>query len=142
MTVLPAPTVTPTAYRVSLLPEGRGAHVFDVTVEYRGRGTWAVLHSGYCLGTGGDWEYESIPSERADAWIASHRFPLEEALDLASEAAPHVTVNGRTAAEVLLASWAREGPIPAGGNAEDCPRCTDPNPPYPFICPGHAIEES
>ncbi|MFF8590006.1 hypothetical protein ACF061_00960 [Streptomyces sp. NPDC015220] len=23
------------------------------------------------------------------------------------------------------------------GNAEDCPLCTDPNPPYPFLCPGH-----
>ncbi|MFD7705629.1 hypothetical protein [Streptomyces sp. NPDC059786] len=24
-----------------------------------------------------------------------------------------------------------------GGNAEDCPLCTDPNPDYPWICPGH-----
>ena len=23
------------------------------------------------------------------------------------------------------------------GNAEDCALCTDPNPPYPFLCPGH-----
>ncbi|MGA5670028.1 hypothetical protein ACPCTG_31675 [Streptomyces pseudogriseolus] len=23
------------------------------------------------------------------------------------------------------------------GNAEDCALCTDPNPPYPCICPGH-----
>jgi len=23
-----------------------------------------------------------------------------------------------------------------GGNAEDCPACVDPNPPYPFLCPG------
>lgn len=23
------------------------------------------------------------------------------------------------------------------GNAEDCALCVDPNPPYPFICPGH-----
>ena len=23
------------------------------------------------------------------------------------------------------------------GNAEDCALCTDPNPPYPWICPGH-----
>ena len=23
------------------------------------------------------------------------------------------------------------------GNAEDCPLCTDPNPDYPWICPGH-----
>lgn len=25
-------------------------------------------------------------------------------------------------------------------NAEDCPQCTDPNPPYPFICPGHPAD--
>jgi hypothetical protein len=24
-----------------------------------------------------------------------------------------------------------------GGNAEDCPLCTEPNLPYPFLCPGH-----
>jgi hypothetical protein len=29
------------------------------------------------------------------------------------------------------------GPIPPGGNAEDCPRCNDPLLPYPWICPGH-----
>ncbi|MEU6674815.1 hypothetical protein [Streptomyces sp. NPDC046925] len=23
------------------------------------------------------------------------------------------------------------------GNAESCRLCTDPNPPYPWICPGH-----
>jgi hypothetical protein len=26
-----------------------------------------------------------------------------------------------------------------GGNAEDCALCVDPNPPYPFICPGHPL---
>ncbi len=30
--------------------------------------------------------------------------------------------------------------VPRGANAEDCERCTDPNPPYPFICPGHPAE--
>lgn len=31
-----------------------------------------------------------------------------------------------------------EPPVHIGGraNAEDCPACTDTNPPYPFICPG------
>jgi hypothetical protein len=29
------------------------------------------------------------------------------------------------------------GPIPPGGNAEDCPRCNDPLLPYPWVCPGH-----
>jgi hypothetical protein len=30
-----------------------------------------------------------------------------------------------------------EGPWCCSGNAEDCALCTDPNPPYPFLCPGH-----
>lgn len=25
------------------------------------------------------------------------------------------------------------------GNAEECALCTDPNPPYPFLCPGHPL---
>lgn len=30
--------------------------------------------------------------------------------------------------------------VPRGANMEDCPRCDDPNPPYPWICPGHPAE--
>lgn len=33
-----------------------------------------------------------------------------------------------------------EAAVPPGRNAEDCPRCTGTNPPYPFICPGHPAE--
>lgn len=29
------------------------------------------------------------------------------------------------------------GPWCCNGNAEDCALCTDPNPNYPWICPGH-----
>lgn len=34
-------------------------------------------------------------------------------------------------AELEPARWCCQG------NAEDCALCTDPNPPYPFLCPGH-----
>ncbi|CQR59236.1 hypothetical protein [Streptomyces leeuwenhoekii] len=30
-----------------------------------------------------------------------------------------------------------DGPWCCNGNMEDCALCTDPNPPYPWICPGH-----
>ncbi|AKZ60752.1 hypothetical protein SAM23877_p043 (plasmid) [Streptomyces ambofaciens ATCC 23877] len=30
-----------------------------------------------------------------------------------------------------------DGPWCCNGNAEDCALCVDPNPNYPFICPGH-----
>jgi hypothetical protein len=33
------------------------------------------------------------------------------------------------------------GPIPPGGNAEDCPRCGD-DLPYPWICPGHPADDA
>jgi hypothetical protein len=32
-------------------------------------------------------------------------------------------------------------PIHQGGNAENCPACDDPNPDYPFLCPGLPSEE-
>lgn len=38
---------------------------------------------------------------REDDWLAAHRFDLDTALKLAREAAPHVTVNGRTVADAL-----------------------------------------
>lgn len=30
--------------------------------------------------------------------------------------------------------------VPRGANMEDCPRCNDPNPNYPWVCPGHPAE--
>ena len=96
------PTVRETRYEVSLLPEDNiNAHTWMVAVEYRGRGRWAVLHHGYCLGTDGEWSYESMPSGREDEWLAMHRFDLDTALRLAKEHAPKLTINGMTAADVL-----------------------------------------
>lgn len=102
----PAPkigaTVTATAYSVSCLPMDHREHGhFEITVEWRGNDRWAVIHGGYCLGTDGEWEYERQPSSRADEWLASHRFDLDEALRLAKQEAPHVTCNGWTVARAL-----------------------------------------
>lgn len=96
--------VTPVAYQVSIWRDGEesvNADLFTVKVEYRGRGKWAVLR-GRCLGSDGEWDWESIPSEREDDWLASHRFGLEQALELARKHAPRVIVNGMTALEVRL----------------------------------------
>lgn len=51
--------------------------------------------------TAAPWDYEMRPSEREDEWLATHRFDEAIALRLAKEAAPHVTVNGRTVADAL-----------------------------------------
>ena len=100
-----------TRYTVNLLPEtDPHGHSFEITVEYRGHGQWAILRNGWCLGQDGAWDYELRPSEREDEWIAEHRFDLDTALRLAKEAAPGVTVNGRTAAEALKRHVERQPP--------------------------------
>ena len=104
MTQPPMPVASrqATEYEVSILPEGDiNRHVFAITVAYRGRGLWAVSRHSQCLAADGTWSWESIPSEREDEWLAAHRFPLEEALRLAKDAAPHITVNGYTVADAL-----------------------------------------
>ena len=97
-----------TNYKVSVFAESDdpehhiGLSSWDLEVAYRGRGLWGVLHRGFCLGKDGTWSYESSPSNREDDWLGEHRWPLEEAMTLAVKAAPHVTVNGRTAAELKI----------------------------------------
>ena len=92
-----------TRYTVNLLPETASpdAHIFEITVEYRGRGRWAVCRHGMCLGVDGTWDYEVRPSEREDDWLDAHRFDQDTALRLAIEQAPLVSVNGHTAADAL-----------------------------------------
>jgi hypothetical protein len=100
MTQQPEPFTTchATEYEVSILLEGdTNRSLFVITVQYRGEGRWAVTRHGSCLGADGEWSWESIPSEREDAWLAAHRFDLDTALRLARAAAPHVVVNGHTA---------------------------------------------
>ncbi|MEU5945119.1 hypothetical protein ABZ793_06100 [Micromonospora sp. NPDC047465] len=99
----------PTEYTVCALPEDDiNAHSYAITVAYRGRGLWAVTRYRRCLGTDGEWDWESIPSEREDEWLATHRFALDEALRLAAEHAPKITVNGWTVADALAAAERRK----------------------------------
>lgn len=98
------PTVftTMTAFAVSCLPyDDLDSDAFTIRVVYTGRDRWAVRNGGYCLGTDSDWDWEPIPSERDDDWLAAHRFDLDTALRLAREHAPRVTVNGHTVQQML-----------------------------------------
>lgn len=98
-----------TQYAVTLLPEGDiNSYLYEITVDYRGHGLWAITRHRQCMTHDGGWDWEPIPSERDDDWIATHRFDLDTALALAKEAAPHVTVNGITAVEALRRSVARQ----------------------------------
>lgn len=96
-----------TEYTLSALPEEDiNSGAFQIAVAYRGRGLWAVSRHRRCLGRSGEWDWESLPSERTDEWLAEHRFELTEALRLAREELPKLRVNGKTAAEVT--AWAAE----------------------------------
>ncbi|MEU0836076.1 hypothetical protein [Streptomyces sp. NPDC005969] len=96
----PVATCQATEYEVSILPEGDiNQQVFVITVQYRGVGQWAVTRHGSCLGVNGTWADGVKPYDRGDDWLADHRFDLDTALALARKAAPHVVVNGHTAAD-------------------------------------------
>jgi hypothetical protein len=102
----PCPYVQMTRYEVSLLPPGDiNRRYFTLYVEARGDDSWAVTN-GFreCLDATGEWSHESLPSGRADEWLATHRFDLSAALRLAKKHAPLMTINGITAVEALRRS--------------------------------------
>lgn len=109
--------VRPVAYEVSVWPEeafddphrAMNASEWCVTVArvtgFKGI-RWAVYRGGIgsrlCLNRDGRWDAEPLPSYRSDAWLGRHRFAsLEDAIERAKVAAPAVTINGRTALELL-----------------------------------------
>lgn len=116
--------VEATRYGVNVVPERVYDHsVWQIEVEYRGEGRWAVMHRGFCLGVDGEWEYEPPPSSREDDWLDTHRFDLDTALALAVAEAPKVSIGYLTAAEVAdraaagVGVRAADGPTPAEGPA-------------------------
>jgi len=69
---------------------------FTITVAWRNEGQWAVCWMGDCLNKRGEWEYESIPSSRTEAFFKRCRFTEDEAKRRALEAVDKLTINGRT----------------------------------------------
>lgn len=109
MTEPPEVFIRVTTFEVSIWPDdlreqmssALDAATWAITVEERGPNRWAVLRGSACLGADGTWEHEPRPSSREDDWLTSHRFPLEEAQRLAAQHAAGVTINGKTAVEIL-----------------------------------------
>lgn len=100
-TLFPEATVAVTEYLVAPIPLDHpdwetGASAWAITVEWRGTDRWAVILRSRCLNRDGRWEYEPIPSERDDDFLARCRFDRDTALDLARQALPKVKVNGMT----------------------------------------------
>lgn len=83
-----------TEFEVSLLPRDYPeGYLWAVKVAYRGRNLWGVYWEMQCLGLNGQWDFEASPSNRTDAWLAVHRFRLDEALVLARTAASRVGIH-------------------------------------------------
>lgn len=76
-----------TEYRLALADSDSWA----VNVRWRGDDRWSVESAGLCLGADGEWcdprggRYIDDPAER-EAWLASHRFTLDEAMRRAEKA--------------------------------------------------------
>lgn len=99
------------ATEFSFLPPGMDrsdphARYFDVQVSRRSEGKWAVVSMGqvWCDGEWAHekWVYEALPSNRTEEFIASTRFPLEEAIEIAQKATETVTHVGFNYAEFLV----------------------------------------
>jgi hypothetical protein len=54
-----------------------------IRVEWRGDDTWAVVDTGMCFNTLGEWEYEPYPSSRSKLFLERTRFSLVKATELA-----------------------------------------------------------
>lgn len=101
-TPIPSPAVRITRYEVSCLQLDHDDYsLYSITVEWRDVNKWAVLRNGFCLGLDGKWDWERLPSGREDEWVATHRFDLDTALRLATQAAPDLRTNGYTVADAL-----------------------------------------
>lgn len=97
-----------TTYTVCAVPETvQDWMMFAITVEETAPDRWAVRRSKRCLNANGEWEWESIPSEREDDFLARCRFDLDTALGMARRVAPTLRINGITAARAA-AEWAKE----------------------------------
>jgi hypothetical protein len=108
---IPEPTVLPTTYVVSCLPEGHDDRfTYTVRVQYRGDGRYAVRFGLRFYSTDGTWEYEPDFDEDSAAealWLKAHRFDHDTALRLARELASTLTYRGLSVADVLATTDSR-----------------------------------
>jgi hypothetical protein len=55
----------------------------EVQVELRSKGLWCVTDGVNCITRGGEWMWESLPSNRDEDFLDNTRFSLEEAWSIA-----------------------------------------------------------
>ncbi len=91
------------SFIVNALPEdiqkdSTDSYYFDIKVERKAHGRWAVLHNGDAYNIKGKREYEPLPSSRTESWKKRFRFDLLTAIELAE----------KISHEVKLMSWTAE----------------------------------
>lgn len=104
MTEIPEPTVTPIRYEVTCLPSDMDLldrDLLSVYVERRGHDRWAVTRLSRCYDIDGEPDWEPIPSEREDEWLARYRHDFDTAISVAKKVAPTLRVNRLGVAEML-----------------------------------------
>lgn len=92
-------------YIVSCLPEGDPErHHLSIKIDRTAPNRWALRWHGECLNIRTrEWEYEHIPSERTDEWLADHRVnDFSEAKRIACELAPALTIGPYDVAGFLV----------------------------------------
>lgn len=103
--------VEPTRYLVTQIPlSHENSAIWSLELAWRGPESWAVMWNSRCLNADNEWDYEPLPSERSDQWIADHRFTFDEARERAIAALPQLRINGMTSADVL-ALMAKRGEL-------------------------------
>lgn len=108
------PTVQPTQYMVTMLPECEEQSLWSLWVIWGGQPwnapptdrVWAVRRwpnasPSQCLSRTGKWVFEPSPSERTPTFYKRHRFTFEEAVEAAKREVPKIVVNGMRWQDVL-----------------------------------------
>lgn len=86
-------------------------HYSPLTVEYRGKGKWAVMHSGSCWNkNNGCFDYEPSPSARDGSFLHNCRFDtFEDAVKSVKEAYEYINKKReeevRRAKDLQLENW-------------------------------------
>lgn len=94
--------VTLTSMEVSCLPEEHDARpAYTVKIAYRGNGLYAVEHVRWCFDRDYQRDYNRVPDEGAEEWLARFRFDFETAMKVAERVAHLLIINGRTAEQLL-----------------------------------------
>ena len=51
-----------------------------LTMDYTGKGKWAIRFAHQCLSKKGNWIYEPMPSSRTESFFKKTRFGFKEAM--------------------------------------------------------------